>query len=112
MSIMKSKHRLAEFREKLTFYKVLTQVNTTTKLPEDSLLQIGCYFAKVERSAAVTETEGKREVTETWNCYIRKESCKAITIENLVKYKGTYYEVLDVQNDDIFYNRLIIKKYK
>lgn len=110
MSIMKSKHRLAEFRERLTFYKVTRQSNTTTKLPEDTRIEIGCYFAKVERTNNVVESDGKREVQETWNVYLRSESCKAITIENQCKYKGIYYEVISVDNDDFVYNRIQIKK--
>lgn len=109
---MKSRIRIAELREQVEFYSLLTQNNATSMLPEVTTKYHGRYYAKIERGLEIVEGDGKRNTEEIWNAFIRTQNCRALNLEMRAKWYGRWLEILSIQEHDIHFTKITMKLIK
>lgn len=111
---MNRKWKLSDFRERIEIYSLTTQANDQG-FPVDTLTRHSCPFAKVERGSQVNEdTDGKRNIEEVWNILLKSEVCKLVKPEYKIKINSvnTFLDILNIEEVDIYVNRIIAKAEK
>ena len=109
---MKSRIKLSDLRDRIEIYSVTSQSNATTKLPEDTRKLLGCYYAKIEMITRVVEDDNKRMSEQIWNMFVRSQNCNQVTVECQIKWQGKYHEVVGIDTEDLYFNKIQVKRIK